>query len=160
MKRSAVVAVLAFTCGCIASATPAFADKPSLLQMFAEWQYPESAWSGGQMSDGATVDATGRRTAPSIVCKAAMTTDDSVAEVVDYYRMKLAPAKTAEGQEGAPPNGSGRSVFFSDDSEGRPFAIHTVLVNDDGMATTLVISRGQDEAKTHIAWKHYRRFPH
>lgn len=57
MKRNAALAVLAFASGCIASATPAFADEPSLLQMFAEWQYPESAWTGGQMSDGATVGA-------------------------------------------------------------------------------------------------------
>lgn len=89
-----------------------------------------------------------------------MTTDDSVEEVVDYYRTKLAPAKAAQREEDVPPKDSGRSVFFSDDSERRPFVIHTVLVNDDGMSTTLVISRGPDEAKTHISWKHYRRFPH
>ena len=68
-------------------------------------------------------------------------------KVLDFYKDKLTKG-TASGQ----------SAFFSDDSEGRPFALHTVIINSRNVSTTLVISRGKDEARTHIGWKQYRRF--
>ena len=139
--------------------TPSAAAEPrSLLQTIAEWQYPGSALSASQASDGATVDVEGNRTIPSSVCKTVMTTDAPVEKVLDYYRTKLSPTPKADGGKTEPPDATGRSVVFSDDSDGRPFALHTVIVNTSDTSTTLVISRGKDEARTHIAWKQYRRF--
>lgn len=138
--------------------TPASAEPQSLMRMIAEWQYPGSEIQGAQASDGATVDGRGNRTVPSIACKTVMTTDATVEKVLDYYRTKLSHPAKADGDKPEPPAATGRSVVFSDDSDGRPFALHTVIINTGETSTTLVISRGKDEAKTYIAWKHYRRF--
>ena len=140
------------------------AEQPSLLQMIAEWQYPGSTLTGAQASDGATIDARGQRTVPSIVCKAVLLTDAPVDAVLDYYKAKLSPpaegdTTDTEGDSSAPSAAAGRSVVFSDDSDGRPFALHTVLINAGDTSTTLIISRDHDDGQTHIAWKQYRRFP-
>ena len=136
--------------------TPAsvLAEQPSLMQMIAQWQYPDSTMDGAEMADGATVDVNGKRTTQSIVCKTVMTTDATVEKVVDYYKAKLTP-KSTDGDGIA--DAGGQSVVFSDDSDGRPFAMHTVTVNTADSSTTLIITRGNGESKTHIGWKHYRR---
>jgi hypothetical protein len=153
----AIVLVLsAFSSG---RTTLSAADEPrSLLQMIAEWQYPGSALTAAQASDGATIDAQGDRTAPSTVCKTVMTTDAPVEKVLEYYRAKLSPATKAVGGKPESSDPAGRSVVFSDDSDGRPFALHTIIINTKHTSTTLIISRGKDETRTHIAWKQYRRF--
>jgi hypothetical protein len=78
-------------------------------------------------------------------------------KVIEYYKTKLMPAagSKTEKPEGKPAPASGRSVTFHDDSEGRPLAIHVILVNTDKASTTLVISRGATESETHIVWTHY-----
>ena len=155
MQRSLAIALLSLACARLAP--PASAGPPTLLEIVGEWQYPGSELRGAQASDGATLDGNGDRTAPSIACKVTMTTDAPVGKVLEYYRAKLSPKPKAGG--GAALAGSpGRSVVFGDDSAGRPFALHTVMVNEMDASTTLVITRGEGEAKTHIAWKHYRRF--
>lgn len=131
------------------------AEERSLLGMLAQWRYPDAAMNGAQMSDGATVDATGKRTTQSIVCNAEMTTGAPIDEVVEYYKTMLSPKP--KGDDALPADDTGRSIVFSDDSTGRPFAMHTVLVNSQDVSTTLLITRGKDEAETHIAWKQYRR---
>ena len=157
-----ILALVLLLLACSPAQTPpaAPAEQPSLLQMIAEWQYPGSAITGAQASDGATIDTSGKRTVPSIVCKTVMTTDAPVEKVLDYYRTKLSPTPKADGDKSERSETTGRSVVFSDDSDGRPFALHTVIVNAGDTSTTLVISRGKDEGKVlwHIAWKHYRRF--
>jgi hypothetical protein len=147
MQRLAAFLLASIACFSVLTSPSARGDERSLLQTIAEWQYPGSALSGAQATDGATVDASGERTAPSVVFKTVMTTDAAVDTVLNYYRTKLAKG-----------NAAGRSVFFSDDSEGRPFALHTIIVNSINVSTTLVISRGKDETKTYIGWKQYRRF--
>lgn len=112
---------------------------------------------GAEMADGTTVDATGKRTTQSIVCKTIMTTDASIDEVVDYYKTKLTPAPAEKIGNAKTDDTGGRSVVFNDDSDGRPFALHTIMVNSDDTSTTLVITRGKGESKTHIGWKQYRR---
>ncbi len=139
-----------------AQTTPAAAEPRSLLQTIAEWQYPGSALTATQASDGQTIDGSGKRTMPSTISKTVMTTDASVEKVLDYYRAKLSPTTKAGGGKSEASDSTGRSVAFSDDSGGRPFALHTVIINTSDTSTTLVISRGKGEAKTHIAWKQYR----
>lgn len=153
---TAIVLVLAWCAAPISQA--AAAEQITLMGMIAKWQYPDSELHGAEMADGETVDASGNRTVQSIVCKTVMTTDASIEEVLEFYRMKLKPTPAAAGGE---PKGAatGQSVVFSDDSEGRPFAMHTVIVNTDNTSTAIVITRGKDESQTHIAWKHYRRIP-
>ena len=135
----------------------ASAEGLSLMQMIAPWQYPDSTMHGAAMADGATVDANGERTTQSIVCKAVMTTDTPVEKVLDYYKTKLTPAPPKKDKDAKTVDPGGRSVVFNDDSDGRPFAMHTIIVITNDTSTTLVITRGKDESKTHIAWKHYRR---
>ena len=136
----------------------AAADKPvTLMGTISQWQYPKSELGDSEMSDAATVDSDGQRTMPSLVCKTTMTTKDSVDQVLAYYKQKLTPDKDADEKAKAALK-AGRSVVVSDDSAGRPFSLHTILVNTPTTSTVLVISRGKDEKKTHIVWKHYMRF--
>jgi hypothetical protein len=162
MRRTVITLLVLIACSWARTTPVAMAEELSLLKAIGPWQYPRSALANTEGADGMTIDAEGKRTVQSVVFKTVMTTEASVEEVLDYYKTKLAPAKGEEGkaEEGKaePAETSGRSVFFSDDSDGRPFALHTVIVNAGDTSTTLVISRGKDEAKTHIAWKQYRRF--
>lgn len=144
---------------CILSTLASASEKqPSLLQVIGEWRFPDSEIQGAQISDAETVDANRKRTAPSTLSKTIMKTDATIEEVLKFYRDKLQPELQNLGDPTEEKNVSGRSVSFSDDSEGRPFAIHTIMVNTKETSTTLVITRGKTEAKTHIAWKQYRRF--
>ena len=158
MQRIAALVLVLLACS-FARTTSSAADEPqSLLQTIAEWQYPGSTLTATQASDGATIDAKGDRTTPSTVSTTVMTTDAPVEKVLDYYRDKLSPTTKPDGGNPEPSEATGRSVVFSDDSDGRPFAIHVIIINEITTSTTLVISRGKDEARTHIAWKQYRRF--
>jgi hypothetical protein len=133
--------------------------QPSLMTMIARWQYPDSKISVATLSDAATMNATGERTLPSVQYKAVLTTKDSFAKVVAYYkgRLTLAAGTQAAKVEGEAAADAGRSVTFHEDSEGRPLAIQVVLVNTDKTSTALVISRGATEPETHIAWTHYEK---
>ena len=127
--------------------------------MIAQWKYPDSKMHGGTLGDAATMNGAGERTVPSILYKTVLTTPDPMTKVIEYYKNKLTPpagSKTGSADEKAVP-ASGRSVMFQDDSTGRPIAIHVILVNTEKASTTLVISRGETEAETHIAWTHYQR---
>lgn len=137
------------------------AEEPlRLMPMIAEWQYPDSKINGASMSDAATVNRSGERTVPSILCKTVLTTKDPMAKVIEYYETKLkhgGDSETAK-QKGKSVGESGRSVMFHDDSQGRPLRIHIIVVNTEKSSTTLVISRAESESETHIAWTHYLRF--
>jgi len=141
-----------------ASPSAAAAERRSLMGMIAEWRYPESAISRAEMADGATINSNGGRTVQSLVCKTVMTTDAPVIKVIKYYKDKLKPKWSPGSKKDKPKADSGRSVMFHDDSEGRPFSMHVITVNSERSSTTLVITRGDNETKTYIAWKHYARF--
>ena len=132
-------------------------EPPSLMTMIAQWQYPDSKINGATMSDAETRNGTGERTVQSIQYKTVLTTKDPMLKVIEYYKSKLTPpvgSKAAKPQEKMPAD-SGRSVTMHEDSEGRPVAIHVILVNTDKASTTLVISHAATESETHIAWTHY-----
>ena len=130
-------------------------DEPVLLLgTIVKWQYPGSKIGGAEMSDAATVDATGKRTAASSLLKTTMTTKDSVEDVLKFYRTLLDPKS---GDKLGLEKSEGRSVLFSDESEGRPFAFHTILVNESTKSTVLIVTRGADEEETRITWKRYLR---
>ena len=132
-------------------------EAPSLMTMIAQWQYPGSRMNGATMSDAATLNGAGERTVQSIQYKTVLATKDPMPKVIEYYKAKLIPSagsKTAKLEE-KPTTDAGRSVTFHDDSEGRPVAIHVILVNTEKASTTLVISRATTESETHIAWTHY-----
>ena len=132
-------------------------DAPSLMTMIARWQYPGSKMSGATLRDAATTNSVGERTLQSIQYKTVLTTKDPMPKVIAYYQNLLMPAprSTAAKPDEKPAPDSGRSVTFHEDSEGRPVAIHIILVNTDKASTTLVISRAEAESETHIAWTHY-----
>ena len=142
----------------LASAPLGHTQEPvSLLTMIAQWKYPDSTMSGATLSDGATMNSAGERTVQSVLYKTVLTTKDPMPKVIEYYKNKLMPpagSKADSAEEKTVP-ASGRSVMFHDDSEGRPVAIHVILVNTEKTSTTLVISRGTTESETHIAWTHY-----
>jgi hypothetical protein len=155
MRLTAVILLFA-TCAS-ATSSVAVADEPvTLMGTIAQWTHPESVMNGAEMSDAATVDSEGNRTVQSIVCKTTMTTDDPVEKVLAFYKTKLAPDKNADAKTKEELKG-GRSVLVSDDSDGRLFSLHTILVDTATTSTTLIISRADSEKQTHIAWKHYTR---
>lgn len=132
-------------------------DQPvTLLGTIAKWQYPDSNISGAEVSDAGTVDANGKRTVASVVFKTTMTTQDSVEDVLKFYRTLLTRDPKGDDNLGDKSE-AGRSVTFSDESDGRPFAFHTILVNTSAASTTLIVTRGVDENETRITWKRYSR---
>ena len=131
------------------------ADEPvTLIGTIVKWRYPGAEIGKSKMSDAATIDAKGNRTVPSTVLTTSMVTADSVDKVLAFYRDLLTRNTTNDGTLGIEPN-VGRSVVFSDESEGRPFAFHTVVVISANHSTSLIITRGKDEERTHITWKQY-----
>ncbi len=146
--------VLAFLCATAMSAV-AFADEPvTLLGTIVKWRYPDAEIGKSQMSDAATIDRDGKRTVPSSVLKTTMMTRDPVDDVIAFYRELLTRDATNDSKLGIGVT-VGRSVVFSDESDGCPFAFHTIVVNSTGTSTTLVITRGADEEQTRITWKQY-----
>jgi hypothetical protein len=130
------------------------------MTMIAQWQYPGSRINDASLGDAATVNRSGQRTVPSILYQTVLTTEDSMAKVIEYYKTKLKQGADAEPSkpDEESTTGFGRSVMFHDDSQGRPLAIHIIIVNREKSSTTLVISRADTESETHIAWTHYMRF--
>jgi hypothetical protein len=144
----------------LTTATPCHAGELRLMSTIAEWQYPGSKINGASMRDAATVNRSGARTVPSVLCKTVLTTKDPMDKVIKYYETKLKPGadpKTAKS-EGKPGTDLGRSVMSQDDSHGRPLRVHIILVNTEKTSTTLVISRAETDSETHIAWTHYVRY--
>lgn len=122
----------------------------SLFGMLGEWQYPDSKLHGSAtLGDGGVIGI------QSIKCHAVVTTPDSVDAVRRYYEDKL--ANRNEGAAGDNRRTDGKAVDFLDDSAERPLQLHVVTVNEEDRSTTLVISRGEGESLTHIAWSHFRR---
>jgi len=133
----------------------ATADEPvTLIGTIVKWRYPDAKIGKSQMSDAATINAEGNRTVPSTVLKTTLTTADSVENVIALYRELLTRNPENDRQLGIPAE-MGRSVVFHDESAGRPFAFHTILVNSDKRSTTLVITRGENEDTTRISWTQY-----
>jgi hypothetical protein len=133
------------------------ADEPvTLIGTIVKWRYPDADIRNSEMSDAATIDASGKRTVASTVLKTTMLTSDSVDKVLAFYRDLLTRNPTNDGklEIGAQ---VGRSVVFSDESDGCPFAFHTVVVNAENTSTTLIITRGDNEKLTRITWKQYRK---
>jgi hypothetical protein len=138
-------------------AVPAMAteDQPiTLIGTIVKWRYPDAEIGKSEMSDAATIDASGDRTVPSTFLKTTMTTQDSMEKVVGFYQDLLKRDATTDSKLGIGPK-VGRSVVSSDESEGRPFAFHVIMVNSENTSTTLIISRGENEELTRISWKQY-----
>ena len=132
---------------------PAPEGAPTLMGMVSEWQYPNSKFHGARGSDAAITDIS------SIKCKAVLTTTDPVEKVVTFYRDKLkvdSDGNSLGGTKGERVT-STRSVSIQDNSEGRPLKLFIIVVNEEGSSTTLVVSRAENEAETHIAWSHFRQ---
>jgi hypothetical protein len=156
MDRVHFNVLMALTVFCTtAMPVSAAVDEPvTLIGTIVKWRYPEAEIGKSEMSDAATIDAKGNRTVPSTVLTTSMVTGDSVDKVLAFYRDLLTRSTTNDGTLGIEPN-VGRSVVFSDESEGRPFVFHTIVVNSANHSTTLIITRGKDEERTHITWKQY-----
>jgi len=150
----AIAVVLVAGTFCMVGAS---AEEPVvLIGTIVKWRYPEAEIGPSTMTDAATIDAEGNRTVPSTVLLTTMTTRDPVEKVLSFYRDLLKRTPEHDKTLGIAA-AVGRSVYFSDESAGRPFAMHTILVNSANSSTTLVISRGKDEEATHITWKQYLR---
>ncbi len=153
MRLFASVFILLF---CLGATSFAVDDNEpvTLLGTIAKWQYPRSKINGAAMSDAATIDANENRTVPSTMLKTTMTTEDSVEDVLKFYQALLKRDAKIDDKLGDKAE-AGRSVIFSDESDGRPFAFHTISVNTSTASTTLIITRGADETETRITWKQY-----
>lgn len=147
---------LLLSCVCVSPTSASADEMVTLIGTIVKWRYPDAQIGKSQMSDGATIDAEGNRTVPSSILKTTMTTEDSVEKVVAFYRELLTRHPEHDRQLGIASE-TGRSVIFSDESEGRPFAFHTILVNSAQRSTTLIITRGENEETTQITWMQYLR---
>ena len=126
----------------------------TLIGTIVKWRYPDAEIGKSEMSDAATINASGKRTLPSTLLKTTMVTQDSVDKVVEFYRDLLTrntknDSTLGIGQE------VGRSVIFSDESDERPFAFRTIMINAANTSTILIITRADDEKTTRITWKQY-----
>ncbi|MFO0921484.1 MAG: hypothetical protein U0905_03235 [Pirellulales bacterium] len=147
-----LLCVLACFCSFNASTS---ADEPiTLLGTIVKWRYPEAEIRGAEMSDGSMIAADGQRTVPSTLLKTTMSTRDSVDKVMSFYRELLARNEKNDRKLGTPSH-IGRSVLINDESDDRPFAFHTILVNEGNVSTTIIITRSKDEEMTHITWKQF-----
>ena len=145
---------LTLLCATVLSIT-APADEPvTLIGTIVKWRYPNAEIGKSQMSDAATIDADGKRTVPSTVLKTTMATGDPVDKVLAFYQELLTRNQTNDDKLGIGRQ-VGRSVVFNDESDGRPFAFHTIVVNSANSSTTLIITRGKGEEQTYITWKQY-----
>lgn len=130
----------------------------TLLGRFASWRYPNCHAVDGTMADAATVDANGKRTVPSMVCRVATSTPDPIDKVVEHYRKLLIDdADPSTPRVGLARDGESVSVTALESSAGRPLTIHVFTVVRDNETSTLVISRAEGEDKTHIVWSQYSR---
>jgi hypothetical protein len=145
---------LALFCAAVMPASASADESLGLIETIVKWRYPDAEIGKSQMSDAATIGADGNRTVPSVVLKTTMVTRDPIDKVLAFYRDLLTRNPRNDGILGIGPS-VGRSVVFSDESEGRPFAFHTIVVNSADSSTTLIITRGKDEERTHITWKQY-----
>jgi hypothetical protein len=123
--------------------------RVTLLGTIAEWQYP-----GSKMPNGASIADGGNPTIQDLKCQTVLTTPDLFDKVVAFYFKKLGIAP-----DGATPaNGDAVAIINQDDSKGRPLSLQVISIQKAEMSTTLVISRGENEKETHIAWSQYMRF--
>jgi hypothetical protein len=83
------------------------------------------------MTDTVTINAEGDRTGPSSGLKATMQTTDPIEDVLAFYRRLLIRTLDNDVARGRKAD-AGRSVSFSNKSEGRPFAFHVISVNSGG----------------------------
>jgi hypothetical protein len=120
-------------------------EPTSLMQMLEEWKYPDSKMLGASMSDGGNPDIVDTK------CRAILTTPDSFEAVVRFYNEKTGEASNKAAEA--------RAVTTQEDSKDRPLAVRIISVHRAEVSTTLVISRGEKEKETHIAWSQYRTFP-
>lgn len=152
--RSIMTLLLIFSCAIVISHSAFAAEPVTLIGTIVKWRYPDAEIGKSEMSDGATISAEGNRTIPSSVLKTTMVTTDSVDKVLAFYRDLLTRNPANDEKLGIGPL-VGRSVVFSNESDGRPFAFHTIVVNSTNTSTTLIITRGKDEEQSRITWKQY-----
>jgi hypothetical protein len=151
-----IVGAVTFEAVVAVSRTPARAAAPgtmSLMQVLSEWKYPDAA-----MPSGASMSDAGAPGIPAARCQAVLTTPDSLDKVIAFYEEKMkaggnTAADVAEERKGP----RDQSVTVLDDSRGRPVAVRVIAINRRDSSTTLVISRGNGERETHIAWVHHVR---
>ncbi|MDG3008237.1 hypothetical protein [Paludisphaera mucosa] len=124
----------------------------TLLGVLSEWQYP-----GSRMVDGATMSDGGDPKVQSIKCTTVLVTPDPFDKVAAFYAEKLGTTEPEPGKADAARRDAG-AVSRLEDSQGRSVKIRVFVANQVDAATTLVVSRVDGEAETHVAWSHYRRF--
>jgi hypothetical protein len=127
----------------------------TLLGTLSEWKYP-----GSTMLDGAAMSDGGNPSVVDVNCRAVLTTPDPIEKVVKFYEDKMVPPPAGVGPNAVPEAKAeeSKAVSTQDDSEARPVKIRVIVVNKADTTTTLVISRGENEKATHIAWTNYRWF--
>lgn len=135
-----------------------------------EWKYPGARdQGGGGGSGGAGVGRTSQY-------HHMMDTHDSFKDVAKYYEKKFGVPLTGNGptservkrfqarQERLEPGerflgigqtNNGSSTVIQEDSARRPVKLMVFVQHRGSSSITLVISRGEGEDRTHIAWSYY-----
>jgi hypothetical protein len=149
----AALCVLAVACQRGVAADPPPQERVTLMTMLNQWQYPDAEFHGAQGSDAAVTGIS------SIKCHAVLTTPDAVEKVVAFYQQKLNvdSSGTNLGQKDGERITTSRAISIQNDSADRPLKLTIISINEKNMSTTLVISRSEGEAATHIAWSNFRQ---
>lgn len=128
-------------------------ESVSLMAMVLEWRYPDSKFIGAESADAAVSDIS------AIKSKAILTTPDSAQKVMEFYRKKL--NVDAEGRNLGEKEGeritTDRSILIQDVSGDRASKLYVIAINGAKSSTTLVVSRGEGDDVTRIAWSNYRQ---
>jgi hypothetical protein len=128
-------------------------EQVTLLGMLLEWRYPEAKFNGAETSDAAVAEIS------AIKSKAVLTTPDSAAKVMAFYRKKL--NVDAEGRNLGEKEGeritTDRSVLIQDVSGDRASKLYVIAIIGTMSSTTLVVSRTEGDDVTRIAWSNYRQ---
>ena len=145
---------LVMFCSTVLSITVSADEPVTLIGTIVKWRYPDAEITKSEMSDGATIGADKKRTVSSSLLKTTLVTPDSVEKVLRFYRELLTRNPKNDSTLGIEPQ-IGQSVVFSDESDERPFAFHTIVVNTAKASTTIIVTRGINEEFTYITWKQY-----
>ena len=145
---------LVMFCSTVLSITVSADEPVTLIGTIVKWRYPDAEITKSEMSDGATIGADKKRTVSSSLLKTTLVTPDSVEKVLRFYRELLTRNPKNDSTLGIEPQ-IGQSIVFSDESDERPFAFHTIVVNTAKASTTIIVTRGINEEFTYITWKQY-----
>lgn len=154
LRSLAVAVVIALVAAASGVADEKLVSEPvTLMGMLQEWIYPDAAFGGAQTADAAVTGIS------AIKSQAVLLTPDPVEKVVEFYRKKLNVDQAGNplGAKGNERITTERSVLIQTLPGANASSLYIIAINAPASSTTLVISRADEAAITHIAWSNFRQ---